>query len=216
MALRHPIVASTAVFSLVLTPSLAKAFIPVGPQNDVPINTVLQDWGWTECYVSTYATPFGTDASTAIEQCKGEYLMLAARRVGSDTFDVLAAAPATDVLTDTGAANNGLTVASNGSKWYYAPNWSWGFAGAGDLVNKNECDTSGPAERDRLCWHTFDWLGGFRSGDNMWLNDSSDWQRVILTYPAPAPLPIFGVATLFGYSRKLRKRVKVGSTFTTH
>lgn len=188
------------------------AYIPVGPQNDVLVSTVTSDWGWTECYSTTYGTPLGNSAAGALSGCSGDYLMLAARRTGSDVFEVLAAALWDDVLTDTGAGNNGVTHTANGSEWYYAEEWSWGFAGLGDTVNKSSCDTNGGSERDRLCWHTIDWVGGWRAGSYTYLNSSTAWEKVILvadaaSVPEPTTLALlgFGLAGI-GYQQRRRKK----------
>ncbi|MFZ6179234.1 hypothetical protein [Nannocystis pusilla] len=61
----------------------------------------------------------------------------------------------------------------------------WGFAAAGDTVNRIECDEDfvNPQSKpeQRLCWHT---LGdpmdaGYRCGADKGLNGSMDFERVI-------------------------------------
>ncbi|TCI02911.1 PEP-CTERM sorting domain-containing protein [Corallincola luteus] len=194
------LVKTTLGASLLAASAFASAaVIPYGPQNDVAVSTVTNDWGWSECYSATYATPMGTTVDDELANCSGDYLMLAARRTGSDVFEVLAAAGWDDVLTDTGAANNDVTTTANGAEWYYADGWSWGFAGLGDDVNKFECDTAAASERDRLCWHTLNGVGGYRAGSYLGLNNSTDWEKVILVanavaVPAPATALLLGLS----------------------
>ncbi len=197
---------AAAVLSLSLGAVAANAaptYTPFGPQNDVSVATVTGG-GWSVCYSATYATPLGSDISATLANCTGDLLMLAGMTTGNETYDVLAWASRTDVLFNTGAADNGITHTANGSEWYYAPNWSWGFAGLGDTVAKFECDTNGATERDRLCWHTFN-VGGWRSGDHTFLNGSTDFTKVILqanSRPVPEPSTLMLIAasllSLFG------------------
>lgn len=151
-------------------------YYPSGPQTDVPEADVTGG-GWTRCYLDTYSGDLESRLPEVLSACTGRYLMLAGRATGSDTLSLLAAAPRRDVLHDTGAADDGVTHAANGSEWYFNPHWSWGFAGAGEQVKKYQCDlNSGPL---RLCWHTISGAGGFRVGDDMWLNDSDAYERVV-------------------------------------
>ncbi|MBP6013223.1 MAG: PEP-CTERM sorting domain-containing protein [Alphaproteobacteria bacterium] len=198
---------AAAVLSLSLGAVAANAaptYTPFGPQNDVSVATVAGG-GWSVCYSATYATILGSDASSALANCTGDLLMLAGITTGGETYDVLAWAPRVDVLFDTGTGDSTTTHAANGSEWYYAATWSWGFAGLGDTVSKGQCDTNGGTERDRLCWHTLDFVGGWRSGDNTLLNESTEFTKVILqanSRPVPEPSTLMLLAasllSLFG------------------
>jgi hypothetical protein len=109
--------------------------------------------------------------------------MLACRPVGSANFTVAAFANRNDVLTDTGDTDNDITHVANGEGWYYNSNYSWGFAKAGDGVDKNSCDYLPVGNLDkRLCFHTVDGHidGGYRCGTTVDLNGSTTWERVIL------------------------------------
>lgn len=196
----------TALVALAATAAVPAAampsYYPFGPQANVSLATVTGG-GWSLCYQALYGTPLGNDASAALSGCgTGDLLMLAARETGSSTLLVLAAAPRTDTLTNTGAANNGVTHVANGTGWYYAPFWSWGFANAGDPVNKIECDTDNTGATLKLCWHTYDWVGGWRAGAFTDLNGSADFEKLIFVAsrgddpdptPAPATLALLGL-----------------------
>ncbi|TAA43662.1 hypothetical protein [Corallincola spongiicola] len=173
--------------------------LPYGPQNDVPVSTVINDWGWTECYSALYAEPFYGPEGNPLANCSGNYMMLAARRTGSDVFEVLAAARSEDTRPEMEPKVDGITKRANGSEWYHADGFSWGFAGEGDEVFKAICDDKGTDERDRLCWHTLDYVGGWRAGSYTELNESTDWEKVILvantiTVPEPTAALLFALA----------------------
>lgn len=172
------------------------AYYPFGPQIDVPEGNLE---GWTQCWHTTYNidhTDPGNALDTVLEDCDGDYLMLASRPVGSTVFDVLAAAPRADVITDTGLLDN-TPHNANGTGWYFNPGTnsfsSWGFAPEGDVITRTECDTTETDDPYRLCWHTFaDAISyGWRSGDTTNLNDSTDFERFIFTSDGAGDLHLF-------------------------
>ncbi len=189
--------------------------IPVGVQNDVELNTVLNDWGWTIAYRGDYRD--NVSLNTMFGNATGEYIMLAGIQDGSATIDVLAAALKTDVFTYTA---KDVTHAANGAEWY-CNGGSMGFAGLGDTINQSSADINGSSwrgspERDRLSWHTNSSYSalptsierGWRSGSNIELNSSTDWDRMVLTYtvvPVPGAV-LLGMLGLSVAGVKLRKR----------
>jgi hypothetical protein len=151
------------------------------PMTNVP-EAFITAQGWTVCYSDLYNNT-GTLLSTILSACNKSNLMLACRPVGSDNFTVASFANRNDVLTDTGAADNDITHIANGAGWYYNSGWSWGFAKAGDPVDKNSCDFNPSGNLDkRLCWHTGagNIEGGYRCGTTTDLNGSTTWERIIL------------------------------------
>jgi hypothetical protein len=186
-------------------PQVGAAVLPSGVMNDVPQATVT-DWGFKICFSGAYGVA-GTSIASILSGCDGDYLMMAARAVGSSTFDVLATGNFADVTYNTGTSNT--PHIANNVAWYFSDNYSWGFAGPDDTLNRSSCDGwdyfNGQAlERDRLCWHTAtgNLSGGWRAGDNIWLNDSTTWERLLLTsnlVPEPGTLTLmgFGLAALF-------------------
>ena len=156
-------VALLAVAVSGLSPAHAATYLPVGPQTNVSLSTVTGG-GWTQCFQQSFSTAFGISASTALSGCTGNTILLAGRETGSNTLLVLAQALKVDALFNTGAANNGITHIANGTGWYNADNWSWGFAPAGEAVAKFECDTN-PGS-GRICIHTLN-VGGYRINDTI-------------------------------------------------
>lgn len=190
---------STATLALVFAAFSAQAasYTPTGVQNDVDYNSVLNG-GWKVVYQGAYGGSFSiSDVFGSI--AAGSKVMLAAKNIASSVFDVLAWAGLEEVTQHT-AQNQ--THQANGVEWYYNGG-SMGFAGAGDTIQQSSADVNGssfngtPSERDRLSWHTSGGYaaapttvnGGWRSGDNIWLNESQDWQRYVLVQDNIAPVP---------------------------
>jgi hypothetical protein len=179
--MKHAILAA----ALMAAPAVAADYLPTGPQLGVALATVTGG-GWSLCYSATMATPFGNDAS-ALAGCTGDRLMLAGRETGSDTLLVLAQAAAADVLFDTGTSDNTTTHLANGTEWYYAPTWSWGFAPAGESVFKTQCDINGGD--GRICIHTFDFVGGYRINGIQGLNSSTDYEKLVFSFDGGGVIP---------------------------
>ncbi len=190
---------STATLALVFAAFSAQAasYTPTGVQNDVDYNSVLNG-GWKIVYQGAYgATTSINDLFGSI--AAGSKVMLAAKSITSSVFDVLAWAGLEEVTQYTGLNQ---THQANGVEWY-SNGYSMGFAGAGDTINQYTADDNGLSERDRLSWHTSTsegWnqnpsaqaqyvKGGWRSGNNTWLNDSQNWQRYVLVQDNIAPVP---------------------------
>ncbi|WP_149110370.1 hypothetical protein [Limnoglobus roseus] len=175
------------------------------------MNTVLNTWGWTIAYQGSY----GDKVSIAdmFANATGDYVMLAAARTGTManptmTFDVLAAALKTDVLTYT-AFNQ--TTSTNGTNFYYNGS-AMGFALGGDPINQGSL-TQGTADvgvshgEQRLSWNTsvaggaYEPMGytqspnfvmpGYRSGNNAGSTDAfySSFTRYVLTANAGPVAP---------------------------
>lgn len=220
--MRRLIATVTLVLVVVASAPIAKAgVIPVGVQNDVSYNTVINDWGWKVIYSDTYAT---TDVDIDdLFVGAGEYVMLAAKRADIDSFDILAAATLAEVRTSTYLHQTHL---ANGAQWYYN-GYSMGFAGEGDLIYQDSADTWEytihqhlPWESDRLSWHTgHDQTytvptvleSGWRSGVNVDLDSSEDWERFVLTYapdavPEPTTLAIWSALGGLGMIAARRRR----------
>jgi hypothetical protein len=182
---------ATAIF--VSTGAAGAATVPYGVQTNVDSATV-SGWGFSECSASTYSTPSSSSINDDILGCSpdlGDYIMLAARRTGSDTFALLAATTI-GFLTNLSSGTGNVTTANNGAEWYNQDNYSVGFAGLGDSVSRNSCDTASTNPELRLCWHTVDRIGGWRAGTATYLNSSTDWEKVLLvasSTPAPVPVP---------------------------
>ena len=168
------------------------AYYPSGPQTSVAQADLA---GWTLCYSGPYAAS-GVEAELygvggiIDELCTGDYLMLAGGPLDDPILTVLAAAPRVDVLTDT-TNDETTTHNANGSEWYFNDDWSWGYALAGDIVEKNNCDVEDTNGEFRLCFHVDGQAldGGYRAGTNKGLNGSADWTRYIYQSngtPAPA------------------------------
>lgn len=193
----------------------AAVFIPYGVQQNVLFTTVTETWGWTLVYQGTYSETVGID-ELYDGVFQNDYIMYAARPVGSPTITLLAAADEADVRTVT-APNQ--TTPSNGAEWYYNDR-SLGFAGEGLLILQNTADTNeaggGPTAETRLSWHTsgdgdssapVEVNGGWRAGATTGLNFSNSWERLVFVatpIPEPSSALMLGVAALAVSTRRRR------------
>ncbi len=153
-------------------------YMPVGPQTNVPQARVNLG-GWTTCYTEPYNAS-GT-INTILAACNKANLMLACLPTGTDQYRVLAQAARADVTFNT-TTDSTTTHVANGTAWYFSTSKSWGFAKAGDAVNKNSCDTGVTTDPDqRLCWHTTATTlsSGWRCGTTEGIFDTS-FQRIVL------------------------------------
>jgi hypothetical protein len=146
-----------------------------GPQQGVPAHALI---GWTPCFRETFG-PTRTSLFTILQACDKPNLMLACRRTGAAEYTVLAHAPREAVLIDTGHTN--APTIANGTGWYFNEAWSWGFAAAGDPIDRAECDVDTETRSElRMCIPTSAGATGlgFRCGDNFVYTD--EWERVFL------------------------------------
>lgn len=158
-----------------------------GPKTNLP-DSMLS--GYTECFKEVYSASGSSVANKVLTQCKGNTLIMACRKVNTQTLIVAAMGARSDVTFNTGSGNVGHTA--NGVVWYYDAQSSWGFARAGDPLDRldgdgnPQCDTSsGTNPADRLCWHvgSGQLTPGWRCGATQNLNASNVYERVVYSSP---------------------------------
>jgi PEP-CTERM motif len=170
-------------------------YLPVGAQANVSLATITGG-GWTQCYSATFATTIGSSGQNVLSQCTEDYLMMAGRATGTDTFLALAAALRSDAITDTGSGTQG-THTANGATWYYSSNWSWGFTALGDSLNLTSCDFNNSSPLS-MCLHTETNFGGYRINDIVGLNNSTAYEKVFFQANAANDVPEPGSLALIG------------------
>lgn len=127
--------------------------------------------GWSQCHNSIYAVSLNATLLPAVlSACNKAKLLLACRSVGNLPFTLAAMGLRADVLYNC-SSQTVCTHVANGVGWYFSDTWSWGFVSGNDTVIRNSCDTASNNSAARLCWHTGQVWGGYRSDD--WACDLS-------------------------------------------
>ena len=189
--------------------------IPVGVQENVIYDDVINLWGWNLLYRDDYSANVTLDTMFAGH---GDYIMLGAINGTSDTIQLLAAIAWTDFIVYT---PQNVTKTVNGAQWYNNTG-SIGFVGLGDTINQNSCDINNTNANLRLCWHAdqggyndpaTELIGGWRAGTATGLNSSTSWDRIVFTsntvnpinVPEPTSIAILSLALI---ALGLRKKFK--------
>ena len=151
-----------------------------GVDQNVPEATLLNG-GWNLCHVDTFGAS-GTPLSTIINNCDGDLLAMACRPVGNPNLTLAAMDEREDVLFDCANNNSCVHDGDNGVGWYYSDVYSWGFAPAGEAVNRGSCDVGATLPEQRMCIHTNSGSlsSGYRCGSTT-LNGNNGWERLIYT-----------------------------------
>jgi hypothetical protein len=180
-------------------------YYPSGPTRNVSEQTLI-DNGWVKTYEQTYQTQILSDGIGL--RPTGTYTILSGKAVGSSTISLLAAAPTTDVFTQTTGNNTNLV---NGTYWYYVPTINPGNAARGgsigfadtSTVTLDTADNTNNASPNRLSWHINltnqapGFNGGYRLGADVNLNGSTAYLKQVWTWngpaavAAPAPAPVY-------------------------
>ncbi len=158
----------------------ARAGLIRGVQRDVPIAAV-NARGYRPCYTGLYDVG-GVPLDDVLAGCAGNQLLIGCRPTGDDTLRVAAEGLFEEVTRDVGGGR-GAVNAHNGVDFYFSRSASWGFAPAGEGVNRNTCDVEDEDSPERMCWHTQGdaFRGGWRCGASVRLNDSRDFERLVFT-----------------------------------
>ena len=147
-----------------------------GIRQNVPLTDL---FGWELCWSGVYGER-GEPVADVLQRCGGTELLLGCRPVGQPAITLAAMASRVDVLHPCGEERN-CVHAANGVGWYFSDSYSWGFAPAGEPVERHSCDVERQASAElRMCWHTANgaFNPGFRCGDND-LNNGHDWERLL-------------------------------------
>jgi len=171
--------------------------------------------GWSILFQTSYGSSFNYQSVLDLVAEGSEVALASSSSDGAFTFDLFGSTTLSVLESFT---STDTTIFADGAYWY-RNSLSTGFtldpdikqcsADAGDSVC-GVVDSSIYGLTDlRLSWHGGNPIidGGWRSGDNIWLNSDTVWQRYILvkanSVPEPGTLVLFalGLAAI-GFYRK--------------
>ncbi|MCJ8318134.1 MAG: PEP-CTERM sorting domain-containing protein [Colwellia sp.] len=200
--------------------------IPYGLQTDISTSTVVNDWGWSECFVTSGSST--TLISNVLSGCSGDSLMMAVRFTGSDQFEILGAssfATATQWINSQ-VGSVGLNNWDNGLNWYFNDK-SWGFTTGNNIwqqsadthINQNWAGLESREGNNGISYHASG-TGASHSLNGGWgYNDDGNWkslypsgiERVWLTtnatdVPEPSTLAIFALGMIGLASSRFKKQ----------
>jgi len=129
---------------------------------NVPIINMIQQ-GYTVVYQQTYGTAFTANDLTQIQsKCLTSNFILCVgeAEVGASNLILVSCGNCYSILQTT-ITNQPVLI--NNAYWYNTPGKSFGFAPT-SIITQNSCDTTGPNDPQRLCWHMDGSSGGYRIG----------------------------------------------------
>lgn len=188
-------------------------YLPFGAQANVSLSTGTAG-GWTQCYLAAFNVAIGSSGQNALNQCAGDYIMMAGRETGSNTLLALAATTRADAIIDTGGFGVSTTHVSNGARWWYSGDFSWGFAGLNDVVINGVCNVG--ASAIGMCLHTSNTVGGWRINEIQRLSGSTAYEQMFFVAdrsnnnvpePGSLALALVGLA-LAGATSALRRKAR--------
>jgi len=152
-----------------------------GVQHNVDIDSLS---GWTLFFSEPYCHATTMDDFVPPDpRLQGGSLLVGARKAGSSVLSV-AAMGHFEVLTD--HRKDASTTFHNGAYWYCLENKAVGFAPT-EHISLSSADTYALSDRSRLSWHLTK-SGGYRVGEVAELNNSKEWEKVILATHVKIPL----------------------------
>ncbi|MCA9540351.1 MAG: hypothetical protein KC620_15740, partial [Myxococcales bacterium] len=135
------------------------------------------DLGFVQCFRDLYNVRI--DHVAMLANCQAAQVLVACRPVGAAGFTVAATGERDEVFAEV-AAGADIAHDHNGARWYYTPNFSFGFGPLGSVLSRSQCDTSNDQAQLKLCWHTLDFdVGGYRCGATTGLNNNAGWERLV-------------------------------------
>ena len=158
-----------------------------GVRRDLPVADVAF-MGFVECWGGPYSG--GGPLDELMSTCDQDVLLLACGRWDAELLTVAAMGRREEVLLETGGNGYDAHV-HNSVAWYLTRGASMGFLSAGLPLQRSTCDVSSVWPEPRLCWHTAgdEISGGYRCGDQLWLNDSEEWVRRVYQRAGPLDAP---------------------------
>jgi len=149
-------------------------------QNKITISSLLKQ-GYGQVYTYTYDHPTILEEMISIQSgcLSNSILCVGAGSVSSEVLLLISCGSCQSILTQTDLNTPRLI---NGAYWYFTDKKSFGFADS-SIISQSSCDTYGPYDNLRLCWHLSNGAGGYRIGQISGLTSDTTYRKLMFVYP---------------------------------
>jgi hypothetical protein len=155
---------------------------PAGVQINYPLSSIPPQC--TMCYSVSYKTP---TTSNDIQKCKGDSLLMGARRYDAPSLFIIAAYGSRSCVFTSSNSSSQVSDVCNGVYWYQTSGVSIGFSSSpiiDQYLTDISSESSSSADTRKLSWNLDNNVGGAQAGTMYNLNNDSIHEKVMFSCPS--------------------------------